>query len=73
MVFQDPYSSLNPRMSIGQLVGEGLRLVPGLSSAERQARVAKMLDEVGLQPRMRRVMRMNSRAASASAWPLPAR
>jgi peptide/nickel transport system ATP-binding protein len=50
MVFQDPYSSLNPRMSIGQLVGEGLRLVPGLSSAEKQARVAKMLDEVGLQP-----------------------
>ncbi len=50
MVFQDPYSSLNPRMSIGQLVGEGLRLVPGLTSAERQARVAKMLDEVGLQP-----------------------
>ena len=50
MVFQDPYSSLNPRMSIGQLVGEGLRLVPGLTSAERQSRVAKMLDEVGLQP-----------------------
>jgi peptide/nickel transport system ATP-binding protein len=50
MVFQDPYSSLNPRMNIGQLVGEGLRLVPGLSSAERQSRVAKMLDEVGLQP-----------------------
>jgi len=50
MVFQDPYSSLNPRMTIGQLVGEGLRLVPGLTSAERQARVAKMLDEVGLQP-----------------------
>jgi len=51
MVFQDPYSSLNPRMTIGQLVGEGLRLVPGLSSAERQSRVAKMLDEVGLEPR----------------------
>jgi peptide/nickel transport system ATP-binding protein len=50
MIFQDPYSSLNPRMNIGQLVGEGLRLVPGLSSAERQTRVAKMLDEVGLQP-----------------------
>ena len=50
MVFQDPYSSLNPRMNIGQLIGEGLRLVPGLSTAEKQARVAKMLDEVGLQP-----------------------
>jgi peptide/nickel transport system ATP-binding protein len=50
MVFQDPYSSLNPRMSIGQLVSEGLRLVPGLTSGERQTRVAKMLDEVGLQP-----------------------
>ena len=49
MVFQDPYSSLNPRMTIAQLVGEGLRLVPGMSRADQRARVAKMLREVGLQ------------------------
>jgi len=48
MVFQDPYSSLNPRMTIAQLVGEGLRLIDGMSNADKQARVAKMLQEVGL-------------------------
>ncbi|WP_050476505.1 ABC transporter ATP-binding protein [Herbaspirillum rhizosphaerae] len=48
MVFQDPYSSLNPRMTIAQLVGEGLRQVDGMSNADKRARVAKMLQEVGL-------------------------
>ena len=49
MVFQDPYSSLNPRMTIAQLVGEGLRLVPGMTNADRRTRVASMLRDVGLQ------------------------
>jgi peptide/nickel transport system ATP-binding protein len=48
MVFQDPYSSLDPRMKTGALVGEALRLVPGMSRPERRARVAEVLDEVGL-------------------------
>ena len=48
MVFQDPYASLDPRMTIGQLVGEGLRLVPGMSTADKAKRVAEVLDEVGL-------------------------
>ena len=48
MVFQDPYSSLNPRMTIAQLVGEGLRQIDGMSTADKRARVAKMLQEVGL-------------------------
>ncbi|KAF1066624.1 ABC transporter ATP-binding protein [Variovorax sp.] len=48
MVFQDPYASLDPRMTIGQLVGEGLRLVPGMSAADKAKRVAEVLDEVGL-------------------------
>jgi peptide/nickel transport system ATP-binding protein len=48
MVFQDPYSSLNPRMTIAQLVGEGLRQIDGMSAADKRARVAKMLQEVGL-------------------------
>lgn len=48
MVFQDPYSSLDPRMTIGQLVAEPLRLVPGIGPAERQARLAEVLAEVGL-------------------------
>jgi len=50
MVFQDPYSSLDPRMTIGQLVGEGLRLVGSLTAGEKRRRVDEVLVEVGLGP-----------------------
>ena len=49
-VFQDPFSSLNPRMSVGALVGEPLALHRGLGRAERRARVAELLGKVGLRP-----------------------
>jgi len=48
MVFQDPYASLDPRMTIRQLIGEALRVVPGLGADDKRARVAESLDEVGL-------------------------
>ncbi|MBR0345227.1 MAG: ABC transporter ATP-binding protein, partial [Rudaea sp.] len=48
MVFQDPYSSLDPRMRLVEIVAEGLRCVPVLSKQERRARAAAMLAEVGL-------------------------
>ncbi|SEF28012.1 ABC transporter ATP-binding protein [Variovorax sp. NFACC27] len=48
MVFQDPYASLDPRMTIGQLVGEGLRLVKGMPAPDKARRVQEVLDEVGL-------------------------
>jgi oligopeptide transport system ATP-binding protein len=49
MVFQDPIASLNARMRVGAIVGEPLAIhEPGLSRAERQARVAQMLKAVGL-------------------------
>ncbi|HEV7577857.1 MAG TPA: dipeptide ABC transporter ATP-binding protein [Caldimonas sp.] len=49
VVFQDPFGSLSPRMTIGRIVGEGLALHrPELSRAEREALVVAMLDEVGL-------------------------
>jgi peptide/nickel transport system ATP-binding protein len=50
VIFQDPFSSLNPRMSVGALVAEPL-LVHGLADAEgRRARVADLLRQVGLRP-----------------------
>jgi peptide/nickel transport system ATP-binding protein len=48
LVFQDPFSSLNPRMRVREIVGDGLRSDTALSSSERQARVEKVLDEVRL-------------------------
>lgn len=47
IVFQDPYASLNPRMSVGEVVAEGLAIA-GVPSAEREARVAETLSLVGL-------------------------
>ena len=52
VVFQDPFASLSPRMTIGQIVGEGLALHRSeLSQAERDQLVLQMLDEVGLSER----------------------
>ncbi len=49
VVFQDPFSSLSPRMTVEEIVGEGLQVhAPELSVAERRARVSSMLAEVGL-------------------------
>ena len=48
MVFQDPYSSLNPRMTVGDLVGEPLRLEPDVSRKEKRTRTEAILEEVGL-------------------------
>jgi oligopeptide/dipeptide ABC transporter ATP-binding protein len=50
MIFQDPYSSLNPRMTVGEIVAEGLRLQPELSASDVQERVSHWLSLVGLSP-----------------------
>ncbi len=50
MIFQDPYSSLNPRMTIGEIIGEGLRLHSARSSGEIRDEVARWLTRVGLEP-----------------------
>jgi peptide/nickel transport system ATP-binding protein len=48
LVFQDPYSSLDPRQKISDIVGEPLNHKPGLSRAGKAERVTEMLNEVGL-------------------------
>lgn len=50
MIFQDPYSSLNPRMTVGEIVGEGLRLHSTLTSSQIDEAVAQWLRDVGLEP-----------------------
>ena len=52
VVFQDPFASLSPRLTVGQIVGEGLALHRSeLAPAEREKLVLAMLDEVGLSER----------------------
>ncbi len=54
IIFQDPYSSLNPRMRVMEIVEEGMAaLGVGADRAERQARVDALLEQVGLQPDMK--------------------
>jgi oligopeptide transport system ATP-binding protein len=50
IVFQDPFASLNPRMTVGEIVGEGLRVHRVASGAELEKRVAELLETVGLSP-----------------------
>ena len=53
MVFQDPYSSLNPRMTTGQIVGEPLRLHKLARGKKLDTRVAELFDLCGLLPELR--------------------
>jgi len=48
IVFQDPFSSLNPRMKVGEILTEGMAALLTLSTAERSARIADLLNQVGL-------------------------
>ena len=50
IVFQDPYSSLNPRQRAGDAVRAPLELMTDLPRAEREARVAELFEQVGLRP-----------------------
>jgi peptide/nickel transport system ATP-binding protein len=48
MIFQDPYGSLNPRMSVGQILSEPLEVHDVVPAEDRSTRVAELLDLVGL-------------------------
>src|SRR5438477_2575505 len=50
MIFQDPYASLNPRMTVGDIIGEPLKVHKLARGKEREARVQELLRVVGLNP-----------------------
>jgi oligopeptide/dipeptide ABC transporter ATP-binding protein len=49
IIFQDPYGSLNPRMRVGSIVGEGLEIHGLARGAEKRRRVIDLLERVGLR------------------------
>lgn len=54
VVFQDPYGSLSPRMTVGEIIGEGLRTqFPHLSAQKRNQRISEVLEEVALPQEVR--------------------
>ncbi|MEE8303171.1 MAG: dipeptide ABC transporter ATP-binding protein [Candidatus Tectomicrobia bacterium] len=50
IIFQDPYASLNPRMTVGSIIGEPLEIHKIAKGGEKQERVAALLEKVGLRP-----------------------
>ena len=64
LMFQDPYSSLDPRMRVGAIIREPLSVQHIGSRAEQQERVFELLGEVGLP-------RNAVASASGSGWPAP--
>jgi peptide/nickel transport system ATP-binding protein len=54
IIFQDPYASLNPRMTVGQILGEPLALHELVPPAQRRGRIEGLLRLVGLEPRVAR-------------------
>jgi ABC-type glutathione transport system ATPase component len=73
LIFQDPFGSLDPRMTVEEAVAEPLRLHGIVPRSGERDRVAELLARVGLRPNRRGAGRTNSAAASASASPSPAR
>lgn len=53
IVFQDPYASLNPRMTVGTIIAEPLVIHGGMSKEQRRDRVGELLRKVGLDPSYR--------------------
>jgi oligopeptide/dipeptide ABC transporter ATP-binding protein len=50
MIFQDPYASLNPRMTVAEIIGEGMEINGLFKGKKRKERIHELLDTVGLSP-----------------------
>lgn len=48
MIFQDPYASLDPRMTVGEIIGEGINIHNMYNKKEKKERINQLLDKVGL-------------------------
>ena len=71
IIFQDPFASLNPRMTVEAIVGEPIWLHSDSSRSERQARVAELLRTVGLAPTRRPPPARILRWATPAHWYRP--
>ena len=67
MIFQDPYASLNPRMTVGDIIGEPIKVHNLRQGKEVRVRVQELLQLVGLNPYFINRYHTSSRAGSASA------
>lgn len=50
VIFQDPFASLNPRQTIGQILGEALSIQNVVPKENRKSRIEELLGHVGLRP-----------------------
>ncbi len=70
-IFQSPYSSLNPRRTVGQLVAQPLRVFFGMNRRDSHAGTLVALDKVSLSPALLEPYPTSSAAVSVSAWRSP--
>ena len=73
IIFQDPYASLDPRMTVSSIIEEGMVIHGMYDAKRRQERVYELLELVGLNKSTPTASRMSSPAASASVSALPVR
>jgi oligopeptide transport system ATP-binding protein len=73
MIFQDPFSSLNPRMSVGEIIAEPLVIHHKVSRGEKRDRVREILSASDLIRSLMIVIRMNFQGVSGSGLGLPVR
>ena len=71
IIFQDPFGSLSPRMTVERIIGEGLEIHKIGSRAEREILVKSAMEEVGLDPKLWNRYPHNFPAVSANASPWP--
>ena len=70
MIFQDSYSSLNPRLRVGALLREPFNLMEISPPSDRESRIYEILESVGLRPEQKALFPHQFSGRSVSALPL---